>query len=280
MCKGVFPMSIWTPGSASASPVIHLEAFYSKLSGSDISDKVYTHAQHVWAAFGCTNLGGFSDLHCRIDMLLLAEVSEAFQKTCLQWYGLNSARYYTSPFLSLDALLKNTMVEMDLLTDSTSTSSSRRGFREASPWCRSTTPGQITPEWKAMTLRSRTAISSTSMQTTSMGWPCLRLYRLAAGKMVVEHPAGDPGGFILEVDMEYPEDLHNTHNAYPLAPECMVVQKQWMSEYQHNLGVELVPRVNLKKHGPLQWPPFVNPRQSFGNLCCILAGQGLCHFVT
>ena len=99
-------------------------------------------------------------------------------------------------------------------------------------------------------------------------------------KMVVEHPAGDPEGFILEVDMEYPEDLHNTHNAYPLAPECMVVQKQWMSEYQHNLGVELVPRVNLKKHGPLQWPPFVNPRQSIGNLCCILAGQGLCHFVT
>ena len=32
--------------------------------------------------------------------------------------------------------------------------------------------------------------------------------------------------FILEVDLEYPEDLHNAHYAYPLAPERMVVQKK------------------------------------------------------
>ena len=48
--------------------------------------------------------------------------------------------------------------------------------------------------------------------------------------------------FILEVDLEYAEDLHNAHNAYPLAPERMVVQKKWMSEYQHNLlGVGVAP---------------------------------------
>ena len=44
-------------------------------------------------------------------------------------------------------------------------------------------------------------------------------------KTIAYHPADDPEGFILEVDLEYPEDLHNAHNAYPLAPERMVVQK-------------------------------------------------------
>ena len=45
-------------------------------------------------------------------------------------------------------------------------------------------------------------------------------------KTIANHPADDPEGFILEVDLEYPEDLHNAHNAYPLAPERMVVQKK------------------------------------------------------
>ena len=42
-------------------------------------------------------------------------------------------------------------------------------------------------------------------------------------KTIANHPADDPEGFILEVDLGYPEDLHNAHNAYPLAPERMVV---------------------------------------------------------
>ena len=54
-------------------------------------------------------------------------------------------------------------------------------------------------------------------------------------KTIAEKPADGPEGFILEVDLEYPQDLHNAFHAYPLTPERMVVQKTWMSEYQHNL---------------------------------------------
>ena len=67
------------------------------------------------------------------------------------------------------------------------------------------------------------------------GWP-------AARKTIAEQPADGPEGFIVEVDLQYPEDLHNMNNAYPLAPERMVVQKKWMSEYQHNLlGIVVAP---------------------------------------
>ena len=52
---------------------------------------------------------------------------------------------------------------------------------------------------------------------------------------LVSHPADSPEGLILEVDLEYPEELHKAHNAYALARERMVVQGEWMSEYQHNL---------------------------------------------
>ncbi len=44
-----------------------------------------------------------------------------------------------------------------------------------------------------------------------------------------------PTGCILEVDLEYPAELHNTHNDYPLAPESIEVQDEWLSPYQRQL---------------------------------------------
>ena len=59
---------------------------------------------------------------------------------------------------------------------------------------------------------------------------------------ITDLPANGAEGYILEVDLEYPQGLHDEHNAYPLAPERMVVQKEWMSDYQQDLlGVGVAP---------------------------------------
>ena len=46
-------------------------------------------------------------------------------------------------------------------------------------------------------------------------------------------------GWILEVDLEYPAELHEEQNGYPLAPEKKVVKKEWMSAYQKRLMEDL-----------------------------------------
>ena len=38
-------------------------------------------------------------------------------------------------------------------------------------------------------------------------------------------------GVILEVDLEYSQELHDLHNDYPLAPEKMKVTKEMLSSY-------------------------------------------------
>ena len=52
-------------------------------------------------------------------------------------------------------------------------------------------------------------------------------------------------GYILEVDLEYPRELHDSLNAFPLAPESLIVNREWMSPYQLELlKGRLAPKVN------------------------------------
>ena len=54
-------------------------------------------------------------------------------------------------------------------------------------------------------------------------------------------------GFILEVDLEYPEELHDNHQGYPLAPTKESVPQDWLSPYQTNL-LEQMKNQDLARH--------------------------------
>ena len=42
-------------------------------------------------------------------------------------------------------------------------------------------------------------------------------------------------GCIVMVDLEYPKELHDLHNDYPVAPETMKVTNEMLSEYAEDL---------------------------------------------
>ena len=93
------------------------EQFYSQLNNEYISDDDYKHAKRVYKGFGLKNMGEYHDLYLLSDVLLLADVFENFRKTCLQYYKLDPAHYFTSPGLSWDAMLKMTDIELELMHD-------------------------------------------------------------------------------------------------------------------------------------------------------------------
>ena len=51
------------------------------------------------------------------DTIQLADVVDNFRVVCLKNYGLDPFHYISAPSLAMDAMLKETEVELELLTD-------------------------------------------------------------------------------------------------------------------------------------------------------------------
>ena len=128
--KGVYPseyINSWDRFNETQLPPIN--AFYSNLNMSSISEEDYQHAQQVWKEFGIHNLGDYHDLYLRTDVVLLANVFEAFRDTCLKHYKLDPAHFYTSPGLARQCLFKAHRIMLELLTDPDMIMMFERGIR-------------------------------------------------------------------------------------------------------------------------------------------------------
>ena len=61
-----------------------------------------------------------------------------------------------------------------------------------------------------------------------------------------KYEADSKKGLILEVDLEYPQELHDLHNGCPVAPEKLNVSNDMLSEYckkiaeRYNISIGLV----------------------------------------
>ena len=224
------------------------EKFYSSLSGEGITDEEYAHAQEVWVTFGCQTLGNYHDLYVATDVLLLADVFENFRGVCQEKYGLDPAHYYTAPGLSWDALLKKTGVELELLTDLDMHLFIERGMRGGitmvgkrhakanNPYVEGYNPAEPTNYITYLDANNLYGWAMSQYLPIS-GFHWKRVMPTEEEIMKKSHIASK--GWILEVDLEYPEELHDTHNNFLLAPEKRATEPWKMSEYQRQLMSEL-----------------------------------------
>ena len=60
------------------------------------------------------------------------------------------------------------------------------------------------------------------------GFKCLKNVDRFDVRSIIEK---SPIGYFLEVDLEYPDELHKLHNDYPLAPEKLAVSSDLSSNY-------------------------------------------------
>ena len=116
--KGVYPYNYFdTFDRFDETALPSKEAFYNELKDTPITDADYNHAQNAFSTFEMSDLGNYHDLYLVTDILLLADVFQAFRNMCLSYYRIDPAHCYTTPGLSWQAALRMTNVELELLED-------------------------------------------------------------------------------------------------------------------------------------------------------------------
>ena len=172
---------------------------------------------------------------------MLADVFENFRKTCLHHYKLDPAHYYTSPGLAWDACLKETGQELQSLHDYDMLMMFERGIRggishvskryaEANnKYMKDYNPDKPSTYIQYLDANNLYGWAmSQSLPTDGFKW----MKNLTKENVMdilekVNRSMTDPKeqerhsscGYIFEVDLEYPTELWQQHNDYPLAPE-------------------------------------------------------------
>ena len=204
------------------------EAFYSKLSGEDISDDDYKHAQEVWEEFDMKTFKDYPDLYNVSDVLLLADVFENFRGVCMENCHIDPAWYYTAPGLAWEAALKITEVELELLSDTDMLLMIEKGIRGGISMI-SNRHGKANNSYMEDEYDDKRATKYiTYLDANNLyGWAMCKPLPTHDFKWMDddELTSWKKQACILEVDLEYPKQLHDRHNDYPLAPERLVLGK-------------------------------------------------------
>ncbi|KAE9522903.1 hypothetical protein AGLY_016714 [Aphis glycines] len=247
--KGVFPYEYidnWSKLNETRLP--SKSAFYNSLKDEEINNNDYSHAKKIWKVFNIKTLGEYSDLYLKTDVAILTDVFENFRDLCLSTLSLDPAHYMTAPGFAFDCMLKYTKGGI---------CQSVKRYAKAN-----------IPNIEGLNYNPNKSISWITYLD------CVNLY----GKsMLTELPFKDfewvddlnidvtkisddsEVGYILEVDIDYPQYLHEKHNDFPFLPlnECPPNSKsKWMASY-----IELCTRMRREARNRFEkdfWKLLIN----------------------
>ncbi|KAJ8977854.1 hypothetical protein NQ317_018691 [Molorchus minor] len=195
-----------------------IEHFYNKLNDTNIDETDYAHAQLIWRTFNIQTLGEYSDLYMKTDIMLLTS-------TCHKTYKIDPGRHFTLPGYTWDCMLKYTGCKLETLQDVDMLMFIERGIRGGISQCCN--------RFSQANNKYLDDYDSNKPSTYLMYFDVNNLYGWAMSQPlpsegfqwsdtnidVTTVPDDGEIGYILEVDLEYPETLHDLHKDLPLCAE-------------------------------------------------------------
>ena len=229
--KGVFPYDWFSSVHKLKETALPSKAeFYSKLNDEHIKDDDYALAQLVWLKAGCKTFYDYLTLYLKTDVVLLADVFEAFRNVCMKYYGLDPCHYYTAPGFSWDAMLKMTGVKIECFKEGQldMLQMVQQGMRGGMSMI-STRYAKANNKYMTNYNPNEASSYITYLDANNLyGWAMSQYlpigeYRWCSEDFTAERIAQltdtDNVGYIFEVDLDVPAALHDYFNDYPLAPE-------------------------------------------------------------
>ena len=211
------------------------------MKGKGISDEDYSRAIKVWNVFDIKNLGEYHDLYLKADILLLCGVFEKFINACLEYYDTDPCHYFSSPGLAWDAMLNMTGVKLKLIDDIDMHLFIEKGIRGGISYIAKRSFKANNKYVKGYDENKASTFIMYGDVNNLYGWAMTQYLPYDDFEWMTEEEISEinfdlvsgysNGGYILEVDLEYPSDLHNLHNDHPLAPEKLKVSDDMLSSY-------------------------------------------------
>ena len=205
------------------------EQFYNKLNDTNISEEDYERVKLVWKEFNCKNLGEYLNTYLRIDVGMLCDIFENFRTSMMKTHKLDPAHFISLPGYLWNAALFHSGVKLELLTDISHHLLIERGIRGGLSQC-STRFSEANNQY----MDNR---DTSKPEKYIVYFDCNNLYgfsmsqHLPVGGFQWHHdltldvrniPDNSEIGYFLEVNLEYPENLHDKHRDLPLCPEKAV----------------------------------------------------------
>lgn len=228
--KGVYPYDYMNCIERYAEKNLpSVDDFYNSLNNENISSSDYQHAQLVWSEFKIKNLGEYTDLYLKTDVLLLTDIFENFRNTSKLHYQLDPAFYVTAPSLSFDAMLLKTGIKLELIDDLAIIRMIQDGIRGGICMCSHRYAKSNNKYMEHFDPRKDEVfivyVDCNNLYGYAMCQPLpLSDFRFLNQKEIENLQITDvkddaDHGYILEVDLIYPKHLHSTHNDLPFCPE-------------------------------------------------------------
>ena len=208
-------------------------SFFSRLKQEKVNEKDFQHAEKVWREFELKNMGEYHDLYLKTDVLLLADVMENFRKLCKENYELDPAHFFTVPGMAWDAMLKITGIKLDLLEDVDMLLMIEKGIRGGISNAFTRYAKANNRFMKDFDPAEKSSFIVYLDANNLYGWAMSKPLPVGGFEWMIEMELEnwerfvekEGVGCILEVDLEYPAELHDFHNDFPLAPEKMILGK-------------------------------------------------------
>ena len=229
------------------------DQLYSILNDQDITVDEYDHAKKVLTTFKIKTMGEYHGLYLGSDVLLLTDVFE------MQYYKLDPCHCFTSPGLSWDAMLKMTNIKLELMTDIDMFQFTEKGMHGGVSYIANRYRKANNKYMKEYDEKAPSKYIVHLDANNLYGWAMSQYLPTGNFKWMTDkeiskidlgkYKADGKKGLILEVDLEYPQELHDIHNDYPVTPEKVKVSNNMLSDYckkiaeKYNISIGLVSKL-------------------------------------